>query len=359
MKSDVEIKRLSEGNYHEWQELVEHSPQGTLYHDINWLKMAEKCTNTELLLLLMLRNEVIGGIPLFCQRKYRNLLTVLMSPPYPSLTFIPSLGPVLADYDELKQHKRESRLRDFHAALERHIRSRIKPDAIRIYTTVNLVDTRPFQWSGYIVTPEYTYIGDIKNGESVWKGFKREARKSIVKAERMGIEVEENGLEGYNFVLQSLLYRFKEQGIGFNVPRQYLLDLFQVFHPCNMKVFVAKRNGVNVGGQVVTIYKDKVSFWIGGVRSSLRGVYPLDILMWKIIEWANDHGFQYCENVGANTPSISTFKSRYGFDLKPYYVIKRSTLKYRIVKTALTAARNAKASVHAWKRSILRTHKRA
>jgi hypothetical protein len=344
MTLKFDIRRLSEEDYGKWQQLVEKSSDSAVYHNIEWLKLAEKYTNTELFLLYVSNNDTIGGIPLFYQRKFRSFLTVLMSPPYPSETLISNLGPIFEDHEEVKKHKRESRLRVFHDVLEEYIRTRIKPDDIRIYTTMNLVDMRPFQWLGYVVTPEYTYISDIRNREEIWKNFKREVRKSIMSAEDAGIKVEESGLDGYKFILESVYHRFREQGIGLNVSKQYLLELFRTFHPRNMRVFVAKDGDENLSGQVITTHKDKLSFWIGGVRANLRGVYPVDLLVWKIIEWAGKNGFRYCENVGANSPSICAFKSRYAFDLKPYYVVTRATLRYKFIKSMLTVAQTAKTS---------------
>lgn len=343
----TEIIQLAEKDYEQWDKLLNTSPQSEVFHTSKWLVLAERYTNTKLILLVARkRGEIIGGIPFFHQHKYGNLLNVLLSPPYPNLTLIPNLGPVVANYDDLKGHRKESRLMDIQSALDEYIRSRIRPDIVRIYTSTNMLDVRRFKWSGYSVVPEYTYMLNIGDKDKIMEGFKTSARKSIAKAEKMGIEIEESNIEGYRNILQSVFGRFEEKGNVLNVSEQYLLDLYKEFYPNNLRVFIARYGEEVVGGQVLITYKSKVMCWIGAVRSDLRGVYPQDLILWKSIEWAAEHDFKYFENVGANTPSISVYKSRFGFDLKPYFVLSRSSSKYKLANSAVGTAQKIFALFH-------------
>jgi hypothetical protein len=55
----------------------------------------------------------------------------------------------------------------------------------------------------------------------------------------------------------------------------------------------------------------------------------VDLLQWKIIEWAHEKGIRRCEITGANMPSISYFKSRYNFDLALFYVVRKKSFLMR------------------------------
>lgn len=85
----------------------------------------------------------------------------------------------------------------------------------------------------------------------------------------------------------------------------------------------AEYEGEQASGIIFFTYKDRVTIWAGATRSSLKGLYPVDLLQWRIIEFANRNGFKYCEILGANMPTISYFKSRYNFDLDIYYYVKK------------------------------------
>ena len=79
-----------------------------------------------------------------------------------------------------------------------------------------------------------------------------------------------------------------------------------------------------ITGIIVTTYRDKISIWVGATQTDLKGIYPVDLLQWKIIEWGNKNGYKYCEILGANMPSISYFKSRYNFDLEIYFYVRKA-----------------------------------
>lgn len=336
MQTTIKLIRLSKENHNIWQKLVDNSPHSSVYHNIDWIKIAQKHTNTELFLLQALnKNELIGGIPLFCRRKYQEQLIILMSPPYPNQTLISNLGPIFVDDQDIKEYKKEYRFKVFVSELEEYIKANIKPHITRIYMTPDLIDTRPFLWLGYTVTPEYTYITNLSDMESIWKNFKRSVRKSVFKLQKLGIVVHQGGFKEYKSILNSVFKRFNEQAIPLSVPYQYMIELFETMYPEKMRVFVARNGDRILSGQVITLHKNKIYFWIGGVRTNIKGVYPMDLLVWEIMKWGFENGFNLCENVGANNPSISTFKSRYGFILKPYFVVSKFSTRYKTINSAL------------------------
>jgi len=336
--SEIEVRELKKENYELWDELVENSPQGTIFHKLDWLKIVEKHTKSKLSLFTgYLGNEIIAAIPFFYHRSF--FLKTLSSPV--GSTMIQNLGPLIPNYDDLKQDKREYYFREFQKELDKYIYSKIKPHVITITTSPNLIDVRPYIWTNYQVTPKYNYIKNIENLDWIWNDFKKRLRKNIVNAEKNGVEIEEGDLNSYNFIIQSLSGRLEEQESKLPVSNVYMLDLYHKFYPNNLKVFISKYEGKQVGGIIFTTYKDKVSIWVGATRANLKGLYPVDLLQWKIIEWGHENGFKYCEILGANMPSISYFKSRYNFDLNIYYSVEKSSTTFKVVTNVYKVAANA------------------
>ncbi len=322
--SEIIVKSLREDEYELWDYLVEQSPQATVVHRLDWLKIIERHTDSKLYLYVgYLGNEIIAAIPFFCKKKY---FIKTISSPIGSAT-IQNLGPIFPGYDNLKQDKREYYFREFQKELDEVIERDINPRRISIITPPNLLDARPYVWNGYRVTPKYNYIRNIENLDEVWAGFKKQLRKNIGNAEKTGLIVEEGGLDGYNFIIASLSKRLDEQEVKFSTSEEYFLDLYNRFYPDNLKIFVAKLNGELITGIIVTAYKNKLSIWVGATQTDLKGIYPVDFLQWKIIEWGNKNGYKYCEILGANMPSISYFKSRYNFDLDLYFSAQKINVK--------------------------------
>ena len=327
---DIKIRELKEEECKIWDELVESSPHGTIFHKLEWLKTVERHTNSKLYLLIgYLGNEIIAAIPFFYHRQY---LFKMLSSPIAS-AMIQNLGPIIPNYDDLKQDKREFYFREFQKELDKYIYSRIKPHAVTVVTSPNLIDVRPYIWTNYQVIPKYNYVKSIENLDRIWEGFKKQLRKNIVNAEKKGVEFEEGDLDSYNSIIESLSMRLEEQELELPVSDEYMLDLYHMFYPDNLRVFISKYEGKQVSGIITTTYKDKISIWVGATRAKLKGLYPVDFLQWKIMEWGNKNGFKYCEIFGANYPSISYFKSRYNFDLNLYYSVKKKSSLVKIAES--------------------------
>jgi hypothetical protein len=328
--SKIVIRALHEDEFKIWDTIVERSPQGTIFHTLDWLKINAKHTDSQLFLIVgYLGNEPVGAIPIFYRRK--NFFKVVSSPL--GSTQIPHLGPIFPDYDVHKQNKREFYFSEFQKEFDEFLVQKLKPDRISISTSPNLLDVRPFIWNDYQVIPKYNYCKDITNLDILWNGFKKELRKNIEKAEHEGFVIEQAGLEEIQFISQSISRRFDEQEMEYPASNEYLLDIFNAYYPEHLKIFIAKMNGEPITGIVVTGFRDTLSIWIGATQTTCKGLYPVDLLQWKIIEWGNKNGYKKCEILGANLPSISYFKSRYNFDLEIYFSVNKTQRTYRIVNS--------------------------
>lgn len=317
--AEIHIRLLEKDEHELWDELVDISPQGTLFHKLDWLKTVEKHTNSKLYLFIGYRgNEIMSAIPFFYHRKF---IFKRLSSPIDS-AMIQNLGPIFPYYDKLKQNKKEFYFREFQKELHNYIYTKINPQKLTIVTSPNLIDVRPYIWLDYQVIPKYNYKKNVEDLDSVWKAFKNELRKNIRKTEKRGVEVIEGDLTIYKQIIQSLSKRLKEQELNLPVSERYMVDLYRLY-PTNLKIMTAEYEGEQASGIIFFTYKDRVTIWAGATRSSLKGLYPVDLLQWRIIEFANRNGFKYCEILGANMPTISYFKSRYNFDLDIYYYVKK------------------------------------
>ena len=105
MTIDIKI-----GGEKEWSKLEENLQQGTIFHTWKWLKIVEKHTRSKLYPIIGVKGTaIIGFYPLFYQKTF--LFRFVFSPP-PRVA-VPYLGPIIIDYDELKQDKKESTFIEF------------------------------------------------------------------------------------------------------------------------------------------------------------------------------------------------------------------------------------------------------
>jgi len=280
-----------------WDNLVEKSPHGTIFHTWKFLKIVEKHTPSKLYPLIGMRGTTPVGIyPLFSQKRF-FLKMVFSPPPHCAVLY---LGPAIVGYDNLKQSKRESVFIEFQREVDNFISSELKPDYTLISTPPNLLDCRPLKWCGYNIRPSYSYVINLTNGtENVWKQLKKHLRQSINKTKREGVSIEEGSKEELEAIYNLLNERYKEQEEIVTVPKRYLFDLYDFFHPKNLKIFVAKYKGEIRTGIIDIWYKDKVATWIGSTKTYLKGISPNDLLFWETIRKGCEHGFKQYEIIGA------------------------------------------------------------
>jgi len=332
----IELKIADEKDAEEWNKLVDISPHGTIFHTWKWLKIAEKYTSFKLYPIIGYKGtEPIGIFPLFYQRK--ALLKMVFSPPPHAA--IPYLGPLLVEYDELKQNKKEDNLTGFQNSANLFIYKELRANYININLPLGLIDARPFIWGGYSADPNYHYSFDLSLGKSVlWQSLKKQTRKNIKNAVDK-VELTEGKSTDLRFIYSSLERRYKEQNRVFGESFDYINDVY-LNYSNNLQILMAKIDGEPIATLVNIFYKDKMLSWVGNAKTNLSGVYPNDLLMWKSIEYGCGEGYQIFYEIGANTPRLAQYKSNFNPSLVVGFTIKKSSPITKVIERAYSHTRN-------------------
>ena len=319
---NIELQMAGNEELKNWDSLIEDSPYGTIFHTLDWLKIVEKHTNTKLYPLIGSKGEeIIGVFPMFYKKK--GPLKMVFSPP--PKTGIPYMGPVMIGYNKLKQEKKESLLMDFFTGVDNFIHNNLKPDYIYSELPPGLIDCRPFKWLGYQVEPMYGYLLDISIGLSnLESNFSMQARRNIKKAKKDGMSIELGSKEELLVLYERLYDRYAEQDRKIPISKDYIIDIFDKYFPENLKVFIIRRQEEIISGGIKLCYKDRIIDWIGQPKTTVRTAN--DFLHWGVIKWGIEHKLNYYEILGANTLSISQFKSKLNPSLDIYFGIKKATI---------------------------------
>lgn len=315
----VEVKIAEESDAEKWDRIVGSSPHGTIFHTWKCLKIIEKHSGTKLYPVMVLNGIVpIGCIPLFFQKKLWMKL-LFCPPPHVAL---PRFGPVIVNYDKLKPNKRESTLRDFQKKVDEFIISDIKPDYLTI-SSAFLDDARCYRWSGYYVEPTYNYIFHLDNElDKIWSTIKKNTKQDIQRAQRRGFSVREGNMEDLLRIYEQMVERYTEQNRKVNVPKAYLIEMYEALYPSNLRIFVVEHEKNYVSGSIDVYFNDKVITWIGNAKSDSHAT---DLLTWECLKWAYDNGYKHYAIMGAaGVERLYTFYSKFNPDL----VVSFSARKY-------------------------------
>jgi len=312
------LKILEEKDEKIWDDLVSSSSHGTLFHTTAWLKLAAEQSRAELIPCMFYKGtQLVAVYPIFIQK--HGITKVALSPP--SRAYMLYLGPVIADYDLLKQDKKESTYIQVQHDMDDFIFRTKGCKYARIRSSPGLYDSRPLRWSGYTVDPLYTYRLDLSRGiDDIWGQFDRKLRVEIKKTLREGVTVRTGDREDLEFIHDTLFERYQHQGIRPVNYKKYLQALYSVFGRDNMKIFVAEYQGRRIGGTINLCFRNIMYLWVGIPKSDLVGLSPNALIQWEAIKWAHDHGMRVYEEMDAGDDArLRYFKAKYNPDLVIWY----------------------------------------
>jgi hypothetical protein len=316
-----------------WDRFMEESPYGSVFHRWDFLKIVEKHTGSRFLPCSITKGErVIAILPLFT----RKIMGVRMVTSPPHGAAIPCLGVVpLASFDGLRQDRKEQYLEIIGTELAGEL-ERLKADYFFMALPMGFQDARIFQWLGFEVTPNYSYVIDLTPPlDQLFEGFKNKRKTAIRKSLKSGytFHMDHDVGELYHLITG----RYDALGQTMGIPGiAYLQDLTRDL-PDLLRVCTVREGDRVVASTLVTRYKD-VKFWLGLTKAAST---TNDFLVWQVIREARAQGFASLEIVGANTRHLSLYKNQFNPALISSFVITRKNWLARAAEAVYRRVRDS------------------
>ncbi len=298
-----------------WDQFVENSPQGTLFHTWDFLNIVERHSGYRLVpYAIYSGNKLRCILPFFVTR--RRGLTLMYSPPPDAQ--IPYLGPVFdPSVAGLRAHKKEKVFAQVTDELCTEI-DKISPNFLSFITVPSFIDVRTFEWKNYAVQLKFTYAIDLEKPlDDIWGGFGKRCKQGIKHVSALSPHVEHTS--DVSSVLRMWRERRKERGERQNLfSDRYLEEVVDAF-PQRVTVHTVSIDG-SIAGAIAccALREDRYGFWFGGVNARPE-LNTNEFLLWEIIQHAKTEGFKMLDLIGANGPQrLNMFKSKFDPELKPY-----------------------------------------
>ncbi|OLZ40416.1 hypothetical protein A6E15_05185 [Natrinema saccharevitans] len=317
----IDVRVATGDDLDQWNGYVERSPQGRLGHELEALRVQADHADATLHPLVGFKGqEPVGIFPVFEITK--RVVTTAFSPP-PGLR-VPYLGPAFLNMGKLKQRKRERRRQRFMDGCFEWIESELNPKYGHVRTATTFDDARPFQWNEYDATPAYTYAVDLERDEdALLMSFSSDARSNVRNADDDAYEIDVGGREEIRLIHEQVRNRYESQGIDFDVPLAFVLDLAERSPNGHVRPYTLRVDGEFVGGILALEYGDAVGRWLGGVRTDADVDVPTnDLLDWAIMRDGLEHGLGTYDLVGADTRRINRYKAKFNPELRTYYSLE-------------------------------------
>ncbi|THE62763.1 GNAT family N-acetyltransferase [Salinadaptatus halalkaliphilus] len=317
----IDVRVATEDDLERWNGYVERSPQGTACHELEALRVQADHAGATLHPLIGFKGqEPVGVFPVFELRK--GPVTTVFSPP-PHLR-VPYLGPAFLNMGKLKQRKREKRRSRFIDGCLEWITAELGPKYGHVRTATGVDDVRPFGWSGYETTPEYTYAVDLgRDEDALLASFSSDARRNVTNTADDAYEITVDDREDSRRIFEQVEHRYESQGISFGVPLGFVLDLADELETGAVRPYALRVDGAFVGGILALEYGSRTGRWMGGVRTDADVDVPTnDLLDWAIICDARERGLETYDLVGADNRRINRYKAKFNPDLETYYSLE-------------------------------------
>ncbi len=314
-KIDLEVTLMQEDNWKTWDNIVDSSIEGLIYHSSIWLRIVhlsnpQKFEPTHLVGIDR-KGEIKAVFPMFIDHRF--LVEDARSIPYCSTGGICrktdtasqiSITPFLSYLDEV--------------AIRRHLFS------IKIYSSF-LADSDDYEY-GYIAK-EYTINRDfqqfllpIDKGEKViWRELGKKVRNSIRKSWKLGVETFQartlKDLKEYYRIYSKTATRKGFTPKPFSIFR----SLWERLYPDNVRVFLASLDDQVISGTVLLCHKGVLHYWNAASEEGFLGFNANDLLLYDSIRWGSKNGIRIFD-LGCSTRSqrgVYMFKKKWGKTIVP------------------------------------------
>jgi len=303
----MDIEQLKKKDGQKWSEFIETHQNSSIYHTLEWKKVLEDTYGYKPHYLLAKNDtdEITGILPLF------EVKSFIFGNRLVSLPFSYCAGALYTDMDSA------AKLLDYAIDLT------IEQDFDYLELKQGLSD---LDESKLVKTEEYvtSILKLSKNSDDIWKNVKRDKKRGIKKAQKEGVVVreirnKEELKEFYTMVLETR----KGQGVP-PYPFSFFENMYKYMKD-SLKIFFSYYKDNPVAGGIFQLHKNKVLYGYGMTRKeeALLKLYPMNLLIWKAIEWACKNNYTMFD-FGA-TPikqeSLLYFKSSWGAETQkvPYY----------------------------------------
>lgn len=295
-----EVRSLTEDERPLWDNFVDESPQGTVFHKSFWLKASGR---RYVIYGYFKGGELYAGICL----SYRTKFGIKMALP-PEIT--PYSGVLFKERDtkcvsKLSAEKKASR----------QIARRLKSDfhLARLHFSPGPIDLQPFIWEGFSTSIQYTYIIRLNQTlEDIWEAMEETRRRNIRRAEKDGLSIIQSddfdqtfNLVEKTFARQNKAVRSKLRAFNYN-------KVLTQRNQC--KSFLAKdRNGEYIAAVYIVWDNRKSYYLLGGYDSEKSHHGASALAMWEAIKFSKQElALEEFDFEGSMIPQIERFFRGFG-----------------------------------------------
>jgi hypothetical protein len=303
---------LKPADYPEWDDLIDKSPHGTIFHYSWWLQTTS--TNFSILVIRNERGAIVAGMPI--TRERRPGLRLLCCP---SLT--PYLGPVfdLSSIDNTCD--RLHFMRSNGELLARNIKSF---DSVRYVAGASAPDLQGFLWAGFRVHLAYTFrFPSTYTLEQLTAGMTHTLQQKLTNALRLKLHVVRD--QNLEELVSLNRMTFEKQGLKPVCSPDFLKRLWNAaYSQERAHLYVARTPDDKPVAALLTVYDNRTTYQIvSGVNPEFRDDLGAYLVLWNALQDTLLAGRSF-DFEGSSLRGVECFYRSWGAMAVPIWKLEKS-----------------------------------
>ncbi len=323
--SEIQIRELDPAEYKLWDELVETSSCGTVFHTSDWLTLCRDTFSKDLKIYGCFQEDaLVGGFPLFI-RKMNRIFKVASS----TCEMTPYGGIVIKDFPGVSVRKQ---VQDSHEILN-HLRvflSNMKLDSIEMKLSPDFKDIRPFTWNGWESGVFYAYYLNLER--DIDAGLSKDLKKNINKSAKEGLVVKKLKDSNVYYNLFSMVYT--RQNLTSPVQKIFFDRVIDLLERKGIgEMWVAETPSAEyVAAQIRVWDKQRVYAWTASSDPSYRKSGANSLIYYNVISDLKAEGHKEINMLAANHSQFTDFITGFNPELVPHYLINYTSRRYKLLR---------------------------
>lgn len=324
---DIEVRELDNLEYGLWDELVEKSPYGTIFHNSDWLAICRDVLNKNLKIYGCFQNdELIGGCSLFI-KKMAGIFKMASS----ACEMTPYGGFIIKQSPSTKVREQELLYNAIIESFQKYVKVK-KFNHLSLVNSPDFKDIRQFIYNKWTPDVKYAYYFDLRN--DIWDSLSKNVRWTVRKADKSGVVIrKETNSKVYNELFKMT---FEKQNLIPPVSLNFFKKILDVLILKKFgEMWIAEMpSGEPISAEIITWDNKRAYRWSAASNHKLKDTGSTSLLLYTIFQDLKSRDFKEINLMAANTPHLAKFISSFNPKLVPYYRMEKSSIKFKILKNA-------------------------
>jgi len=332
----LEARLLTPDEYSSWDELVERTSCGTIFHSSKWLELCSRHFNVRPRVYGCWDGQrLIGGCSLFLRSLAPRNLLVIASGTCPLTAYG---GFVVATDEGLDTKKAET---NHHAVVAQLLLSiggdHLDKRPIVIPNAPGFNDVRPLTWAGWDSAVRYTYRIALQKDADLTMG--KDIRKKVRLCEREGVQVVRLHDAELHHRLVALV--FARQGLPPPATTRFFRDALDTVVGAGIGgQWVARTPSGNYIASHIRLWDGKRAYnWSAGSDRTHADGAANAYTYYSVLNDLRSLGFREMDAAQANTPRFSQFFAGFRPTLVPCFVVSRHSQALAMARALYNAGR--------------------